>query len=98
LGLAEVTGSDLGPNADLLQPEGELTYTPVHVDLEAETAAALKHRADLKLARLLVRSANEDQRIIEAAYYPAIIAAVGGEYIPVSGIRRESEGSPKRSD
>jgi len=46
----------------------------------------------------LVRAANEDQRIIEAAYYPSIYAQVSGDYIPVSGVRRQSEGSPRRQD
>jgi outer membrane protein TolC len=58
----------------------------------------LEHRPDLQLARLLVRAAEEDQRIIEAGYYPAITATVAGELIPQSGIRRESQGSPRRSD
>jgi outer membrane protein TolC len=96
---ALLMGDDLSAaGGALLQLEGELTYRPIHIDLEAETARALKNRADLQLARLLVRAANEDQRIIEAAYYPAINAVVGGEYIPVSGVRRQSEGSPRRSD
>jgi outer membrane protein TolC len=68
------------------------------LDPDRATAAALQGRADLKLARLLVRAANEDQRIIEAAYYPSIYAQVSGDYIPVSGVRRQSEGSPRRQD
>jgi outer membrane protein TolC len=52
----------------------------------------------LKLARLLVRAAAEDQRIIEAAYYPAVSAEISGTYIPVTDIRRGSEGSARRSD
>lgn len=95
---ALLMGDDLSAAGALPRLEGELTYRPINVDLEAETAGALKNRADLQLARLLVRAANEDQRIMEAAYYPAINAVVGGEYIPVSGVRRQSEGSPHRSD
>lgn len=98
LKLAEAMGSDLGANAEVPMPEGELHYRSVQVDLDEATAAALQKRPDLELARLLVRAADEDQRIIQAAYYPAINAAVAGEYIPVSGVRRESEGSPRRSD
>jgi outer membrane protein TolC len=60
----------------------------MRVDLDSETAAALQRRADLKLARLFVRAANEDQRIIEADYYPAVVGNVTGNYIPVSGIHR----------
>src|SRR5207247_10474386 len=62
-------------------------------DVDSETAAALERRADLKLARLLVRSANEDQRIIEAGYYPAVIGSISGEYVPVTGIHREGSTS-----
>src|SRR6266849_198744 len=89
LKLAEAMGDDLGPEATLPDAEGELQFAPMIVDLESETAVALERRADLKLARLLIRAANEDQRIIEAGYYPAIEARVSGEYIPVSRIHRE---------
>jgi outer membrane protein TolC len=76
--------------------EGELRTTPFRFDLDSETARALAQRADLKLARLLVRAANEDQRIIEAGYYPLIAAKIAGDYIPVSGIHRE--GSSRRTE
>jgi len=80
-------------NASLPEPEGELQSIPVRVDLNSETAAALERRADLKLARLFVRSANEDQRIIAADYYPIIVGSIPGEYVPVSGIHREGSTS-----
>jgi Outer membrane efflux protein len=54
--------------ASLPEPDGELQSIPMRVDLESETTAALQRRADLKLARLFVRAANEDQRIIAADY------------------------------
>jgi hypothetical protein len=38
--------------------------------LIAETAAALQRRADLKLARLFVRAANEDQRLLQPTIIP----------------------------
>lgn len=95
---AELMGDDLSAAGALPRLQGELNWQPVHVDVEAAAAAALESRADLKLARLLVRAAEEDQRIIEAAYYPMVTAVVAGEYIPVSGVRRQSEGSPRRSD
>ena len=79
--------------APLPEPEGELQSTPMPVDVDAETAAALQRRADLKLARLFVRAANEDQRIIEADYYPAVIGSLPGEYVPVTGIHREGSTS-----
>ena len=98
LDLAEAMGMDLGPGGALPQLEGELNYVDAHVNVERETAIALDRRADLKLARLLVRAADEDHRIVQADYYPAVRAIVAGDYIPVSGIRRGGSGSPSRSD
>ena len=80
-------------NASLPEPEGELQSIPVRVDLNSETAAALERRADVKLARLFVRSANEDQRIIAADYYPIITGSIPAEYVPVTGIHREGSTS-----
>lgn len=77
----------------LPEPEGELQSIPMHVDVDTETAAALQRRADLKLARLFVRASNEDQRIIEADYYPVITGSINGEYVPVSGIHRQGSTS-----
>src|SRR6266576_2311625 len=79
--------------ASLPEPEGELHSIPIRVDVDSETAAALQRRADLKLARLFVRAANEDQRIIEADYYPTVIGSLPGEYVPVTGIHREGSTS-----
>jgi len=93
LKLAAATGDDLGPESTLPDPEGELQFAPLTVDLRSETAAALERRADIRLARLLVRAANENQRIIEAGYYPIVTAAVTGDFIPVSGVHREGSTS-----
>jgi outer membrane protein TolC len=95
---AELMGDDLSAAGALPGFRGELTYRPVQVDVEAAAAEALQNRADLKLARLFVRASEEDQRIIEAAYYPEVNAVVAGEYIPVAGVRRQTQGSPRRSD
>src|SRR6478609_10167030 len=92
LRLAEAMGIDPVESA-LPQPEGELEFATMHVDLESETAAALQRRADLKLARLFVRSANEDERIIAADYYPEVAGRVSGEYVPVTGIHRQGSTS-----
>src|SRR5436853_7063434 len=86
---------DLNSKASLPNPDGELSFAPTDVDLNAETTAALERRTDIKLARLLVRAANEDERIIAAGYYPSATGSVTGDYIPVSGIHRE--GSTSRS-
>jgi outer membrane protein TolC len=77
----------------LPEPEGELQFVPVHIDLDSETAAALQRRSDVQLARLFVRAANEDQRIIAADYYPAATGGLRGEYVPVTGIHRQGSTS-----
>ena len=92
LQLAQAMGIDPA-NAPLPEPEGELHSTPMRADVDSATAVALQRRADLKLARLFVRAANEDQRIIEAHYYPAVIGSLPGEYVPVTGIHREGSTS-----
>src|SRR5205809_2382069 len=79
--------------SSLPEPDGELQFVPMRVGLDSETAAALQRRADLKLARLFVRSANEDQLIIAADYYPAVAARINGEYVPVTGIHRQGSTS-----
>ena len=98
LKLAQTMGDDLGPGHQLPTADGALHYVAADFNVESASAAALQARPDLKLARLLVRAAAEDQRIIEAAYYPAVAATLSGDYIPVSEIRSGSEGSARRSD
>jgi outer membrane protein TolC len=92
LKLAEAMGIDPA-RSSLPEPEGELEFSPPHLDLDSETEAALQRRADLKLARLVVRAANEDQRIIAADYYPAVTGRINGEYVPVTGIHRQGSTS-----
>ena len=92
LKLAEAMGIDPA-KPSLPEPEGELEFVPRRLDLDSETAGALQRRADLKIARLFVRSANEDQLIIAADYYPALAGAINGEYVPVTGIHRQGSTS-----
>jgi outer membrane protein TolC len=92
LNLARAMGID-SAKSSLPEPEGELKFVPMQIDVDAETAAALQRRADLKLARLFVRAANEDQRIIAADYYPAITGSIPAEYVPVTGIHRQGSTS-----
>jgi len=92
LKLAEAMAIDPAKST-LPEPEGELQFVPIRVDVDSETAAALQRRADLKLARLFVRAANEDQRIIAADYYPAVAGTINGEYVPVTGIHRQGSTS-----
>src|SRR5438309_5053281 len=92
LKLAEAMAID--PAKSLLpEPEGELEFIKMRLDLASETVAALQRRADLKLARLFVRAANEDERIIAADYYPAVVGSIPGEYVPVTGIHRQGSTS-----
>jgi outer membrane protein TolC len=98
LSLADTMGDDLTGRFPLPQMESELKYSAVPVDAASATTLALNQRADIKLARLMVKAAAEDERIMEAAYYPVVNGLLQGEYIPVSGVRRQSEGSVHRSD
>jgi outer membrane protein TolC len=92
LKLAEAMSIDPAKST-LPEPEGELQFIPMRLDVDSETAAALQRRSDLKLARLFVRGANEDQRIIAADYYPAVAGTINGEYVPVTGIHRQGSTS-----
>jgi outer membrane protein TolC len=92
LNLAQAMGID-PVKSSLPEPEGELEFVPMRIDVDAETAAALRRRVDLKLARLFVRAANEDQRIIAADYYPGIAGSIHGEWVPVTGIHRQGSTS-----
>jgi outer membrane protein TolC len=74
-------------------PEGSLQFVPMHVDLNSETPAALERRVDVKLARLFVRAANQDERIIAADYYPKATGGFRGEWVPVTGIHRQGSTS-----
>src|SRR5438132_11727053 len=69
--------------------EGELEFITMHVDLDYETSAALERRADVKLARLFVRAANEDERIIAADYYPDATGGLRRDWVPDTGIHRQ---------
>jgi outer membrane protein TolC len=93
LQIAQLMGVALSSENVALAPEGELSFAPANVDLNAETDAALERRTDIKLARLLVRAANEDERIIAAGYYPSANGIITADYIPVVGIHREGSTS-----
>lgn len=97
LTLANFMGQDIGPASNVIRPDGALTFAAVGYDLKSETATALSRRPDLNLARLLIRAAEEDQRIIEAAYYPALDATLSGTFIPVT-IRQAGGGAASSSD
>jgi outer membrane protein TolC len=92
LNLAQAMGINPGKSS-LPEPDGELEFIPIQIDVAAETAAALERRVDLKLAHLFVSAANQDERIIAADYYPAITGSIHGEYVPVTGIHRQGSTS-----
>jgi outer membrane protein TolC len=98
LQLATAMGDDLAPGATLPAPQGTLDFAPVNLPLQSETNAALQRRPDLRLARLLVRVAREDQRIAAAGYYPRLDLDLFGRYIPATNVREASSGSAQRSD
>lgn len=99
LKLSEALGKDYGQYATLPQVEGELHYADVDVDLARTSQTQLPHRPDIELARLMVRAAAEDQRIMEAAYWPQITGTVSGRYIPVTEVRTtQATGSASRAD
>ena len=93
LQLGQAMGADLSSDTPLPGPEGELTFATADVDINGETTAALERRTDVKLARLLIKAANEDARIIAAGYYPSASGSITGDYIPVTGIHREGSTS-----
>jgi outer membrane protein TolC len=85
-------------NADeTIHPEGQLQFASINYNVASETSLALSERADLQLARLMVRAAEEDQRIIAAQYYPALDAVVTGLGIPVT-IHTANTGAARASD
>ncbi len=96
LQLATAIGRDLGAGAALPAPEGELHFAAVAANYDLDTV--LNRRADLKLARLLVRAAREDERIARAGYFPRLDLTVFGRYIPSTKLREASSGSTQRSD
>jgi outer membrane protein TolC len=96
LTLATTMGNAATPSAEV-RPDGELQFAETNYDLQTETVTALAQRPDLQLARTLVRAAAEDQRIIQAQYYPALDATASGLYIPVT-VHTANSGSALRSD
>ena len=96
LTLATTMGNAATPPAEV-RPDGDLQFAAINFDLQTETATALAVRPDLQLARTLVRAAAEDQRIIQAQYYPALDATASGLYIPVT-VQTSNSGSALRSD
>lgn len=98
LDLAQAMGSPLDAAAVLPSPEGALRFQYIDLNWQDDLERARHDRVDLKLARLLVRAAGEDRRIVAAGYYPTIAAVVAGDAIPVTGIYHDSGGSSQATD
>jgi outer membrane protein TolC len=97
LTLATAMGEDQQASPTAVRPDGQLQFAAVNYDVASETSSALARRADLQLARLLVRAATEDQRIIQAQYYPSLDATMSGTGIPTT-VRTANGGSARSSD
>ena len=93
LQLTTAMGDDLAPGAALPSPRGTLDFKAVNFSRQSETSAALERRADLRLARLIVRAAREDQRIVDAASDPRLDLTVYGRYIPKTDLRQPGSNS-----
>jgi len=78
--------------------DGNVAFVSRQFDVVAAASTALRRRADLQVARLIVQSSTEEVRIAEANYLPAVNAIASGTYIPVSGIRQTGANSPRHSD
>ena len=99
LKLSEAIGKDYGQYTTMLEPEGELHYADVQLGKIQTAEDLLASRPDVQLARLLVRAAAEDQRIMEAAYYPQVTGAITGTYIPITSVRQtQTSGSSRRAE
>ncbi len=64
------------------EPRGSLAFQEVRLDLRALTAEALQKRPDIAALRGLISASEEDQRIVQAGYYPLIEARVGVTGVP----------------
>ena len=83
--LAELTGTNFGTPTNrvaLPHPVGTLTYRLVTIDLPAETAYALTHRADVAFLRTLVAAALADKQIVSADFFPRLTLEASTLFIP----------------
>ena len=85
--LAELTGNNFNVPTNhviLPRPVGTLVYRPITIDLPAETAYALEHRADIGFLRTLVASAIADEQIVTADFFPRLTLEADLLFIPNS--------------
>lgn len=83
--LVELTGNNFGAPTNrvvLPRPVGTLTYRPVTVDLPAETAYALAHRADVGFLRTLVAVVAADEQIVSADFFPRLTLEASTLFFP----------------
>ena len=79
-----------GAGAPMPDPRGSFAVPSGNLDLRALTAEALARRPDLAALRAMIGASQEDQRIVQAAYYPLIEARVGGTGVPPQNKARSS--------
>jgi outer membrane protein TolC len=63
-------------------PSGALGFQEVRMDLRALTSEALEKRPDIAALRGMVKAGEEDQRIVQAGYYPIVEGRVGVTGVP----------------
>ena len=86
--IAELIGRDMSgqpPDIERVRlpwPTGDLSYEPVELDLERESARALKQRPDLLLLREAIEAAGAEKRMVRAGYFPFITLTASGLLIP----------------
>ena len=64
------------------EPRGTLISPAVRLDLRTLTDEALRQRPDLAALRAMINASQEDQRIIQAGYFPLIETRLGVTGVP----------------
>lgn len=82
-----------GAGAPMPDPRGSLAIPSANLNLRALTTEALARRPDLAALRAMINASQEDQRIVQAAYYPLIEARVGVTGVPPAN-RASSSSNP----
>ncbi|MBS0658436.1 MAG: TolC family protein [Verrucomicrobia bacterium] len=84
--LTAVLGELMGRSSRAAEPEPVPLGPPALPELAAAALVreALEHRPDLQAARTAVRIAADDQRIVEANWYPLVELRLGGTAVPES--------------
>lgn len=99
--LAELTGNNFDAPANHIlvpRPVGTLTYQPVTMDLPAETAYALAHRADVGFLQVLVEVVAADKQVVTADFFPRLFLEASVLFIPENTVlSRQTQVVPDQS-